>query len=113
MGISKFTAPLGNYAFLYEINVSGVKNEIFLKISRECEKLILQKKMWKQLQLLTILTRYSIVDIQQGSEYASVSDFEYAWVLNMSGLQRVLNMPEKFVNMSEYAWICQNMYECA
>ena len=41
--------------------------------------------------------------MQQGSEYASVSDFEYAWVLNMSGLQRVLNMPEKFVNMSEYA----------
>ena len=45
MGISKFTAPLGNYAFSYEINVSGVKNEIFLKISRECEKLILQKKL--------------------------------------------------------------------
>ena len=56
----------------------------------------------------TLHHRYS-----KGSEYASVSDFEYVRVLNMPGLHRVLNMPEKFLNISEYAWICQNMYECA
>ena len=43
VSISKFMASLGNYAFLCEINTSGVKTEIFLKISREFEKLILQK----------------------------------------------------------------------
>ena len=39
-------------------------------------------------------TARSIVNVRQGSEYASVSDFEYISVLNMPRLHRVLNMPE-------------------
>ena len=58
--------------------------------------------MW--IQLLTIFTTCSVVDAWQGSEYASVSDFEYIRVLNMPGLHKVLNI-------SEYAWI-YNSWTC-
>ena len=46
-------------------------------------------------------------------EYAT--GYEYARILhmpvnlNMPGLHRVLNMPEKFLNVPEYAGICVNM----
>ena len=46
--------------------------------------------------------------IYQGSEYASSSQF--ARVLNMSVLHRVLNMPEyAWLCLTEYVWICLNM----
>ena len=35
-----------------------------------------ENNLRKQLQVLTIFATLSIVDIWQGSEYASVSDFE-------------------------------------
>ena len=41
MGLKKFTASLGHYTFWCGINISGVK--MFIKIGRECEKLILGK----------------------------------------------------------------------
>ena len=50
--------------------------------------------------------------IYQGSEYASGSEF--ARVLNMSGLHRVLNMPEyAWLWLTEYAWIYLNMPQYA
>ena len=67
--------------------------------------------------------------INRGSEYAKVLNIprlwirhwfwicqgsEYTRVLNMSGLHRVLNMPEYvWLHMSWYVWICRNMHECA
>ena len=48
--------------------------------------------------------------IYHSSEYAS--DFEYARVLNMPGLHRVLNANES-LNMPDYAWLCLNMPELA
>ena len=50
--------------------------------------------------------------ICQGSEYASGSEF--ARVLNMSELHRVLNMSDYvWLNMPGYVWICRNMREYA
>ena len=51
----------------------------------------------------------------QGSEYPSGSEnatvLKYKRFLNMLVLHMVLNMPESFLNMSDYAGICLNMPE--
>ena len=50
--------------------------------------------------------------IYQSSEYTSGSEF--ARVLNMSGLHRVLNMSDYVcLNMPEYVWRCQDMRKYA
>ena len=51
----------------------------------------------------------------QGSEYPSGSEnatvLKYKRFLNILVLHMVLNMPESFLNMSDYAGICFNMPE--
>ena len=78
-----------------------------------------ENNLQKQLQLLTIFAKCSILDVWQGSGYGSISDFEYTRVLNMLGLHRVLNIPEHTwiisghawirLNVSKYVWMCLNL----
>ena len=78
------------------MNTSWIKT-VFYQKGRECDK-------WKaDLVKITIFAKRSIVDAWEGSKYVSVSDFEYNRVLNMPGLNMVLNMPEEFLNVPEYA----------
>ena len=107
------TTMLGHYTILYRINTSGVKNGLlFLKVEK-VKSWYCKNNLWKQLVLLTIFTKCSIIDIWQGSKCASVSDFECTRILNMLGLQKLPNMTEYAWIISDYAWICQNMCECA
>ena len=63
--------------------------------------------------VLIIFAKPSIIDVRQGSKYVLVSDFEYSKTLNMLGLHSIVNMSEYAWIISEHAWICQNMHECA
>ena len=72
----------------------------------------------RQPQLLTIFAKCSIVHVWQGSEYASVSDFEYTRVLNMPGVRQgfeyawiIFEHAWIFLNMPKYAWMCLNLPE--
>ena len=75
---------------------------------------------WKWLEWLTIIAKGSIVDIYQGSAYASGSEYarfwlcqgpKYAssfWIFHGSEYTRVLNMPEFWIyQSSEYASVTQ------
>ena len=112
---------------------------IFISWSRERGNYFAMTfNLWKHLQPLTILAKRFIVDVWQGSEYAS--DFEYASVLNIPAFwtyqvceyARVLNMlmvlnmsgfwiynSFKYVRVTEsfeyawiipgYVWLCLNV----
>ena len=62
--------------------------------------------------LLTIFAKCSTVDVWQGSEYASSSDYasgsEYTRVTQGS---EYLDIPEWFLDLPDYAWICMIMPE--
>ena len=129
MGISGGPRPPGPLHFLYR-NTSAVKNRFLLKKWRMW-KVDIAKTIWEincKSNGQTVFIKCSIVDVWQGSEYALVSDFEYTRVLNLSGLHRVLNMPEcaqiifehtwicldnfwTYLNMPKYVWICLNLPE--
>ena len=67
---------------------------------------------WKQLQLLIIFAKRSLIDVWQGSKYASVSDFEYISVPNVRRLHRIcLNNFGTCLNIPKYAWMCLNIPE--
>ena len=111
VGIIKFTAPksVGHFTFLYRINTFGVANRLLLKKVQNVKSWYCKNNLQKILQLLTIFAKCSIIDVWQGSEYASVSDFEYTRVLNTLGLYRILNMPQYARIIFEHSWICLNM----
>ena len=120
MGISKFMAPdpLVHYTFLYRINTSGVKNRLLVKIVENVKSWYCENILRKQKQLLTIFAKCSIVHVWQGSEYASVSNFEYSRVLNMPGVRQgseyariIFEHAWIFLNMPKYAWMFRNLPE--
>ena len=120
MGISKFMAPdpLVHYTSLYRINTSGVKNRLLVKIVENVKSWYCENILRKQQQLLTIFAKCSIVHVWQGSEYASVSNFEYSRVLIMPGVRQgseyariIFEHAWIFLNMPKYAWMCLNLPE--
>ena len=107
MGISKFTAPgpLVNYTFLYRTNTSRVKQRLLAKKVENVKSWYWKNILQKQQQLLTIFAKFSIVHVWQGSIHASVSDFKYTGVLNMSGVRQGSEYARMILNILEYAEI--------
>ena len=101
MDISKFMAisPLGHYVFLHRINTFGARNLENVK-RWYCKN---NYNLRKQLQLLTIFAQSSIVDVWQGSEFASGS--EYPTVLNIPLFW--IRQGSAYVSGSEYAEVTQ------
>ena len=103
---------------LYRINTSEVTNKLLLKISREWEKLILQKlfaitimavsNFCKMLHRRCLTGSWICLDfwfwIYQGSGYARVTQgSEYAWIC-LNNFRICLNMPI-------HVWMCLNLPE--
>ena len=100
-------SPLGPYTFLHKINTFGVKIRLVFKEIHDID--FIKNETWKP-DTAKIITDFNYLNIPG---FWRCPGSKYTKVLKMPGLQRVMKMPETFLNMHIYAWIWLNMSQYA